>query len=98
RRGMIPQCSWRCCGCRSDETSSGERTLTTRHPGLTMIDLLSDPQAGIAFLTLTGLELVLGIDNIIFISILVDKLPPERRDSARRLGPFLALFMRIALA
>jgi len=62
-----------------------------------MIDLLSDPQAWIAFLTLTGLELVLGIDNIIFISILVDKLPPERREVARKAGLFLAMFMRVGL-
>ena len=59
--------------------------------------LLFDPQAWIAFLTLTALELVLGIDNVIFISILVDKLPPQRRELARRLGLFLAMFMRIAL-
>ena len=50
-----------------------------------------------AFLTLTALELVLGIDNVIFISILVDKLPKERRDLARRIGLFLALFMRVGL-
>jgi len=62
-----------------------------------MIELLSDPQAWIAFLTLTGLELVLGIDNIIFISILVDKLPPAQRDLARRIGLFLAMFMRVGL-
>jgi len=62
-----------------------------------MIGLLSDPQAWIAFLTLTALELVLGIDNIIFISILVDKLPQERRNLARRIGLFLAMFMRIGL-
>ena len=62
-----------------------------------MIELLSDPQAWIAFLTLTALELVLGIDNIIFISILVDKLPQERRNLARRIGLFLAMFMRIGL-
>ena len=62
-----------------------------------MIELLSDPQAWIAFFTLTALELVLGIDNIIFISILVDKLPPAQRDSARRVGLFLAMFMRVAL-
>jgi predicted tellurium resistance membrane protein TerC len=62
-----------------------------------MIELLSDPQIWIAFLTLTGLELVLGIDNIIFISILVDKLPIERREFTRRLGLFLAMFMRIGL-
>jgi len=62
-----------------------------------MIELLSDPQVWIAFLTLTALELVLGIDNVIFISILVDKLPSERRDLARRIGLFLAMFMRIGL-
>jgi predicted tellurium resistance membrane protein TerC len=62
-----------------------------------MIELLSDPQVWIAFLTLTALELVLGIDNVIFISILVDKLPKERRDLARRLGLFLAMFIRIGL-
>jgi len=62
-----------------------------------MIELLSDPQVWIAFLTLTALELVLGIDNVIFISILVDKLPHERRDLARRVGLFLAMFMRIGL-
>src|SRR5215207_11663666 len=62
-----------------------------------MLELLTDPQAWIAFLTLTGLELVLGIDNIIFISILVDKLPPERRETARRIGLFLAMFMRVGL-
>ena len=62
-----------------------------------MIELLSDPQVWIAFLTLTALELVLGIDNVIFISILVDKLQKERRDLARRIGLFLAMFMRIGL-
>jgi predicted tellurium resistance membrane protein TerC len=61
------------------------------------MELLSDPQAWIAFLTLTALELVLGIDNIIFIAILVDKLPQGRRNLARRLGLFLAMFMRIGL-
>lgn len=62
-----------------------------------MIELLSDPQVWVAFFTLTALELVLGIDNIIFISILVDKLPKERREFTRRLGLFLAMFMRIGL-
>ena len=61
------------------------------------MELLSDPQAWIAFLTLTALELVLGIDNIIFISILVDKLPAARRELARRIGLALAMFMRIGL-
>jgi predicted tellurium resistance membrane protein TerC len=61
------------------------------------VELLTDPQAWIAFFTLTALELVLGIDNIIFISILVDRLPPERREFTRRIGLGLAMFMRIAL-
>jgi predicted tellurium resistance membrane protein TerC len=62
-----------------------------------MIELLSSPEVWLAFFTLTALELVLGIDNIIFISILVDKLPLAQREFARRIGLFLAMFMRIAL-
>ena len=62
-----------------------------------MLELLTSPQAWIAFATLTALELVLGIDNIIFISILVDKLPKAQQDLARRLGLFMAMFMRIGL-
>jgi len=62
-----------------------------------MLELLSDPQIWLAFLTLTALELVLGIDNIIFISILVDKLPAHQRETARKIGLFGAMFMRIGL-
>lgn len=62
-----------------------------------MLELLTDPNAWIAFATLTALELVLGIDNIIFISILVDKLPERQRELARRLGLGMAMFMRIGL-
>ncbi len=62
-----------------------------------MLELLTDPQTWIALATLTALELVLGIDNIIFISILVDKLPKERQELARRVGLFAAMFMRIGL-
>ena len=62
-----------------------------------MLELLLDPQAWIAFITLVALELVLGIDNIIFITILVDRLPRQRRELARLTGLFLAMFMRIAL-
>lgn len=61
------------------------------------MDLITSPEAWIAFATLTALELVLGIDNIIFISILVDKLPKEKREIARRIGLFMAMFMRIGL-
>ena len=62
-----------------------------------MLELLINPQTWIAFATLTLLELVLGIDNIIFISILVDKLPKAKQEVARRLGLFMAMFMRIGL-
>jgi predicted tellurium resistance membrane protein TerC len=51
----------------------------------------------VALLTLTALEIVLGIDNIVFISILTGKLPPEQRSGARRIGLLLAMGMRIAL-
>ena len=50
------------------------------------MDWIADPQVWIAFLTLAALEIVLGIDNIVFISILVGKLPPDRRAGAYRIG------------
>ena len=50
------------------------------------MDWLASPEAWIALLTLTALEIVLGIDNIIFISILVGRLPPEQRARARMIG------------
>jgi predicted tellurium resistance membrane protein TerC len=62
-----------------------------------MLELLTDPNAWLAFATLTALEIVLGIDNVVFISILADKLPPERRDRARKIGLALAMLMRIGL-
>jgi predicted tellurium resistance membrane protein TerC len=62
-----------------------------------MTELLTDPQAWIALATLTALELVLGIDNVIFIAILVDKLPRAQRELARRIGLGMAMFMRIGL-
>jgi predicted tellurium resistance membrane protein TerC len=61
------------------------------------VDWLSDPNAWIALLTLTSLEIVLGIDNIIFISILVAKLPVHQQPRARVIGLSLALVMRLAL-
>jgi predicted tellurium resistance membrane protein TerC len=61
------------------------------------MEWLSDPQAWIGFLTLTVLEIVLGIDNIIFISILCGKLPPDQQPKARRIGLTLAMVMRILL-
>jgi predicted tellurium resistance membrane protein TerC len=59
--------------------------------------LLSDPQVWLSFLTLLVLEIVLGIDNIIFLSVLVDRLPAGRRRSARFLGLMFAMLTRIAL-
>jgi predicted tellurium resistance membrane protein TerC len=61
------------------------------------MELLSDPQVWLSFLTLVVLEIVLGIDNIIFLSILVDRLPRGRRRSARFLGLGFAMLTRIAL-
>jgi predicted tellurium resistance membrane protein TerC len=61
------------------------------------MEWLTDPHAWIGLLTLTVLEIVLGIDNIIFISILVGKLPEAQQPKARRLGLFLAMFLRIGL-
>lgn len=61
-----------------------------------MADLLT-PEALVSLLTLTLMEIVLGIDNIVFISILTGKLPPEQEPKARRLGLTLALFFRLAL-
>ena len=63
----------------------------------TGIDSLWSTQAIIALLTLTALEIVLGIDNIVFIAILAGKLPPEQRDKARSLGLGLAMGIRILL-
>src|SRR5271167_4073724 len=59
--------------------------------------LLSDPQVWLSFLTLAVLEIVLGIDNVIFLSILVDRLPQRQRRSARILGLSFAMLTRIAL-
>ena len=61
------------------------------------MEWLADPQLWIAFATLTVLELVLGIDNVIFISILSGKLPPEQQARARFIGLTLALIMRVIL-
>jgi len=57
----------------------------------------SDPQAWGALLTLSLLEIVLGIDNIVFLSILVDRLPEQQRKAARLMGLGLAMFARLAL-
>ena len=61
------------------------------------IELLSDPNAWIAFLTLSALEIILGIDNIIFISVIANRLPLEIREKVRRFGLIFALVTRILL-
>ena len=62
-----------------------------------ILSLIQDPGAWVALVTLVVMEVVLGIDNLIFISILTNKLPPENRERARRVGIGLALIMRLAL-
>jgi len=61
------------------------------------MEWITNPEIWIALLTLTALEIVLGIDNIIFISILSEKLPEDQQDRARQVGLLLAMLMRIAL-
>ena len=61
------------------------------------MEWLTSPEAWIALVTLTFLEIVLGVDNVIFISILAGKLPPKEQKKARQVGLALAMFMRIAL-
>jgi len=63
----------------------------------TMLALLSDPQAWITLFTLSAIEIVLGIDNLVFISIAVSKLPYERREKARKFGIAVACITRICL-
>ena len=62
-----------------------------------MFDWMGSPEAWVALGTLTALEIVLGIDNIIFLSILVNRLPQAQRNFARRLGLSLAMFARLGL-
>ena len=56
-----------------------------------LLQLISDPNAWIAFLTLSALEIILGIDNIIFISVIANRLPIEIREKVRRFGLILSL-------
>jgi len=62
-----------------------------------MLDLLLDPNVWVAFATLTVMEVVLGVDNVIFISVLVSRLPKAEAERARKIGLALALIFRIAL-
>jgi predicted tellurium resistance membrane protein TerC len=61
------------------------------------MELFLQPEIWASLLTLTALEIVLGIDNVVFIALVVNHLPPQERKRARYIGLFLALFMRIAL-
>src|SRR5215217_7371009 len=61
------------------------------------MEWITDPTAWVGLATLVALELVLGVDNLIFLAILADKLPPEQRDRARIVGLSLALVMRLGL-
>src|SRR5262249_62123764 len=80
--------------CTMRPTRGRLATLMERGPSM---EWLSDPQSWIAFLTLAALEIVLGIDNIVFISILVGKLPAERQGGAYRVGLALATGVRVLL-
>ncbi|MDQ3206181.1 MAG: TerC family protein [Pseudomonadota bacterium] len=62
-----------------------------------MIEILADPQVWITLVTLSAIEIVLGIDNLVFISIAVSRLPPERREVARKFGIAVACISRIVL-
>ena len=62
-----------------------------------MMELLTSPEAWAALLTLTALEIVLGIDNVIFISVIVSRIPPEQAKRARQIGLLLALVFRIVM-
>ena len=62
-----------------------------------MIELFSDPATWVGLATLVVLEIVLGIDNLVFIAILANKLPPHQRNKARNMGLGLALVMRLIL-
>ena len=61
------------------------------------MEWITDPAAWLALLTLTVLEIVLGIDNIIFLSIMTGKLPPEKQPKARVIGLLLAMLMRVVI-
>ena len=62
-----------------------------------IFDWMSDPTAWLGLATLVILEIVLGIDNLVFIAILADKLPPHQRNRARMIGLTLAMVMRLGL-
>ena len=62
-----------------------------------MTDWLTDPHIWASFIALSAMEVVLGIDNVVFISVMIAGMPPRRRLMARRVGLSLALFFRVAM-
>ena len=64
---------------------------------MTLIDWLTDPHAWASFITLSAMEIVLGIDNVVFISLMVSRMAPEQRLMARRVGLSLALVFRVIM-
>src|SRR5665811_760798 len=64
---------------------------------MSIVEFLTDPQIWASFLALSAMEIVLGIDNVVFISILVSRMPPQQRLMARRIGLGLALIFRVAM-
>ena len=64
---------------------------------MTIIDWLTDPHAWASFITLSAMEIVLGIDNVVFISLMVSRMAPDQRLTARRVGLSLALVFRVIM-
>jgi len=64
---------------------------------MALVEFLSDPQVWASFLALSAMEIVLGIDNVVFISVMVSRMPPEQQLTARRIGLSLALIFRVAM-
>lgn len=64
---------------------------------MTLVEFLTDPQVWASFLALSAMEIVLGIDNVVFISVMVQRLPPEQQLTARRIGLMLALVFRVVM-
>ena len=79
------------------QTAAGRTAGSRRVAHLPMIGWLSDPNIWASFITLTAMEIVLGIDNIVFISVIVSRLPEAARERARRIGLALALLFRILM-
>src|ERR1044071_10088739 len=84
-------------GIPAEISASLSDQINTDPPMNSLLTLASDPTAWVALATLIAMEVVLGIDNLIFISILTNKLPAHQQEKARRIGIGLALIMRLAL-